>query len=103
MAVSLLVVEDNPVVAKIWQSRLSKEGYVVETAEDGHSARAAVGRRCPDAVLLDVMLPDTDGMELCREWKSDPATAGMVVVCVSAFSARADREAALASGADAVI
>lgn len=103
MAARVLVVEDNPVIARLWARRLAKDGYEIEIAEDGRAARSAVSRNCPDAVLLDVMLPDMDGLTLCREWKGDSRTSEMTVICVSAFSARSDREAALAAGADSYV
>ncbi|NSW58114.1 MAG: response regulator [Armatimonadetes bacterium] len=103
MKAKVLVVEDNPVIARLWSNRLSKEGYTVEVAENGRLARAAVTKDRPDAVLLDIMLPDMDGLSLCREWKSESGFPEMVVICVSAFSARSDRDAALAAGADSYV
>lgn len=99
----VLVVEDNPVIAQLWSVRLAKEGYDVEIAQDGQGARLAVHRRRFDVVLLDVMLPDTDGLSLCRDWKANALTAAMTIICVSALSARVDRDAALEAGADAYI
>jgi DNA-binding response OmpR family regulator len=62
----ILVVEDEPTIAHAVASRLRAEGYVVELADDGPGAVDAALRRPPDAIVLDVMLPGFDGLEVCR-------------------------------------
>lgn len=100
MTHKVLIVEDNPLVAKVWGAKLRSLGYEVHTALDGRSARLAVRDNPPDVVLLDVLLPETDGLTLCREWKSDPRTRDMRIIVVSAFNSGRDVEAALEAGAD---
>ena len=100
MARKILIVEDNPVIASIWGKNVSNAGYEAKVAESGQKARELVESWSPDAVLLDVFLPETDGLTLCREWKQSPETAQMKIVFVSAFRSRRDIEAAVEAGAD---
>jgi CheY-like chemotaxis protein len=99
----VLIVDDNPLVAKVWGMRLAKAGYETRTATDGGMARAAVADWHPDVILLDVVLPDTDGLALCCEWRNDPQTRLTKIIVISAFASRKDIDAALAAGADGYI
>jgi len=103
MAHKVLIVDDNPFVARLWSRKLSDAGYLVQTAVDGTGARAAVADWRPDLVLLDVVLPDTDGLALCREWRVGPVGADMRIVFVSALTSSHDVDAAYAAGADGYI
>jgi DNA-binding response OmpR family regulator len=100
MACKILIVDDNPFVARLWSRKLREAGYLVQTAVDGMSARMAVCEWRPDLVLLDVVLPDTDGLTLCREWRSESLSAHLRVVFVSALTSRRDMDAAYDAGAD---
>lgn len=78
-AADVLVVEDDPGSLKYLLSLLSREGYRVRTARNGESALRSARRKPPDLVLLDVVLPDLDGFEVCDWLKSDPGSAVPVI------------------------
>ena len=103
MAQKVLIVEDNPIAAKMWLNKVAGAGYEAQVAETGQEARASVRAWQPDAVLLDMFLPETDGLTLCREWKEDPVTTDMRIVFVSAFHSRRDIATAIEAGADAYV
>ncbi len=103
MAQKVLIVEDNPITAKMWLKKVAGAGYETQVAETGQEARASVREWQPDAVLLDMFLPETDGLTLCREWKENAATAEMRIVFVSAFHSRRDIATALEAGADGYV
>lgn len=99
----VLIVEDNPIAARMWLNKVAGAGYEAQIAETGQQARIFVREWRPDAVLLDMLLPETDGLTLCREWKEDSATAEMRIVFVSAFHSRRDIATALEAGADGYV
>jgi DNA-binding NtrC family response regulator len=76
----VLVVDDEPDIRELVQDILEDEGYLVEVAENGEAARAAFARRTPDLVLLDIWMPDIDGITLLREWSSGGVPECPVVV-----------------------
>jgi DNA-binding NtrC family response regulator len=78
----ILVVDDESDIRRLLQEILTEEGYEVEVAADAGQARAARARQSPDLVLLDIWMPDTDGITLLREWSSEP-TDGCPVVMMS--------------------
>jgi DNA-binding NtrC family response regulator len=83
MSVSrILVVDDEADIRRLLQEILTEEGYEVEVAADANQARAAHARQTPDLVLLDIWMPDTDGITLLREWSMQP-TDGCPVVIMS--------------------
>ena len=94
---SVLVVEDDPDVARILVDGLEYADYRVWHAVDGHEAREQIGRARPDLVLLDLMLPDVDGLVLCSLLKS---IADVPIVICSASSRRSDPVLGLKLGAD---
>jgi CheY-like chemotaxis protein len=101
---TILVVDDEPVQLKLTRLRLEHAGFRVETAADGASAQAAALACAPDAVLCDVLMPDTDGYQLCLNLRSTPALAHVPVVLVSAYYEGARDEALAASvGAAALV
>jgi DNA-binding NtrC family response regulator len=81
-ASKILVVDDESDIRRLLQEILTEEGYEVEVAADAGQARAARARQAPDLVLLDIWMPDTDGITLLREWSSEP-TDGCPVVMMS--------------------
>ena len=76
----ILVVDDESDIRRLLQEILSEEGYEVEVAADAAQARAARARQLPDLVLLDIWMPDTDGITLLREWSTDARDACPVVM-----------------------
>jgi two-component system KDP operon response regulator KdpE len=93
----VLVVDDEPQILRALQMKLSSEGYDVETAETAAAALAAAAAQVPEAVILDVLLPDGSGTDVCRElraWSAAP------VLMLSAVGDEAEKIAALDAGAD---
>jgi two-component system phosphate regulon response regulator PhoB len=96
----ILLIEDEPDIAEVLQYNLEKEGFAVETARRGDSGLAAIRRETPDLVLLDLMLPGMDGLELTRLLKRDGGTARVPIVMLTARSEEVDRIVGLELGAD---
>ncbi|MBS0245885.1 MAG: PleD family two-component system response regulator [Proteobacteria bacterium] len=100
MTARVLVVDDIPANVKLLEARLSAEYFDVATAFNGTEALAMCERAECDIVLLDVMMPDMDGFEVCRRLKSNPATHHIPVVMVTALDQPSDRIKGLEAGAD---
>jgi diguanylate cyclase (GGDEF)-like protein len=96
----VLVVDDDPDIARFIEMNLSFEGFEVAVSHDGFEAREQIRRRRPDLVLLDVMMPRIDGVELCRQLRADPLTAGIPVIMLTAKGLSADKVVGLTAGAD---
>jgi DNA-binding response OmpR family regulator len=94
---TVLVVDDEPIVREVVVRYLEREGYRTVEADDGNAARDALARTPPDLVVLDVMLPGTDGLELCRWIRS---TSQLPVIMLTARGEEADRIVGLELGAD---
>jgi two-component system cell cycle response regulator len=100
MTARVLVVDDVPANVKLLEARLSAEYFDVVTAVSGADALAVCERAECDVVLLDVMMPDMDGFEVCRRLKSNVATHHIPVVMVTALDQPSDRVRGLEAGAD---
>ena len=100
MTARVLVVDDILSNVKLLEAKLTAEYFEVVTAFNGLEALAKVAETNPDIVLLDVMMPGMDGFEVCRRLKSDPKTAHVPVVMVTALDQPSDRVAGLEAGAD---
>ena len=100
MSARILVVDDVPANVKLLEARLSAEYFDVLTASNGTEALDICARAECDIILLDVMMPDIDGFEVCRRLKSNPATHFIPVVMVTALDSPADRVRGLEAGAD---
>jgi len=96
----ILVVDDVPANIKLLEAILSAEYFDVMTASNGAEALTVCRRAECDMILLDVMMPDLDGFEVCRRLKSDPRTHHIPVVMVTALDSHADRVRGLEAGAD---
>lgn len=96
----ILVVDDNETNRDILVTRLEAHGYQTLQAADGEAALRGVTQHHPDVVLLDVMMPNLDGLEACRRLKSDRAVAFTPVILVTAKAATQDIVAGLDAGAD---
>jgi len=96
----VLVVEDEADILEVIQYNLSREGFRVSGVRDGAEAVEAVRRQNPDLVLLDLMLPGLDGLEVCRRLKADPVTRGIPIVMVTAKGEESDIVLGLGLGAD---
>ncbi|WP_149536991.1 PleD family two-component system response regulator [Siccirubricoccus phaeus] len=100
MTARILVVDDITANLRLLEAKLLNEYYDVALAASGREALAAVARSAPDVILLDVMMPEMDGYEVCRRLKADPATAHIPVVMVTALVDQAERVRGLEAGAD---
>ena len=96
----VLIVDDIAPNLKLLEAKLSSEYYDVISADNGHKAIAAARQESPDLILLDIMMPGLDGFGVCEILKSDPTTAHIPIVMVTALSDVADRVRGLHAGAD---
>ncbi len=96
----ILVVDDNDANVDILKTRLEAKSYDVITAKDGEEALARAYRDLPDLVLLDVMMPKIDGLEVCRRLKADTSLPSMPIILVTAKADSRDVVAGLEMGAD---
>src|SRR5438270_11942631 len=96
----ILVADDNPMNVDILQTRLAAHGYEVVTAGDGEAALAAAREHVPDLILLDIMMPKVDGIEVCRRLKRDPSFPFTPIIMVTALSDTKDVVAGLEAGAE---
>src|ERR1700691_553553 len=103
MTARVLVVDDIPANVKLLEARLSAEYFDVVTAMSGEQALAICERAECDLVLLDAMMPELDGFEVCRRLKTNPATHHIPVVMVTALDQPCDRVRGLEPGADAFL
>src|SRR5262249_58889255 len=95
----ILVVDDNPSNVDILRARLSTHGFEIVTAADGEEALTAVRDHLPDLILLDVMMPKLDGIEVCRRIRADASLPFIPIVLVTAKADPKDVVAALEAGA----
>ncbi|PIE12703.1 MAG: phosphate regulon transcriptional regulatory protein PhoB [Rhodobacterales bacterium] len=97
---SVLLVEDEPAQREILAYNLQAEGFDVLRAADGEEALVMVSEAPPDIILLDWMLPNVSGMEVCRRLKARPETRAVPIIMLSARSEEMDRVRGLETGAD---
>ena len=97
---TILAVEDEDDIAELIRYNLEREGYRVVTTSTGEAALQEAVRRVPNLVLLDLMLPGLDGLEVCRRLKADNRTSNIPVIMVTARGEEADVVAGLELGAD---
>ncbi len=100
MSDHILVIDDEPDILELVRFGLSQEGFSVETASTAGEGLACVARRRPDLVVLDLMLPDMSGTEVCRQLRSRPETAGLPVLMLTARGEEVDRVVGFEVGAD---
>jgi two-component system, OmpR family, alkaline phosphatase synthesis response regulator PhoP len=96
----IFVVEDEEDILELLRYHLTREGYAVTTAVRGEDAVKAITRKTPDLILLDLMLPGLDGLEVCRTLKKDPKTTGIPIVMLTAKGEESDVVTGLELGAD---
>lgn len=97
---SILIVDDNPTNLKLLRIVLAAEGYDVMTANDAEEALRRLASSRPRLILMDIQLPDIDGLELTRRLKADPAYAGIRIIALTAYAMKGDEEKARAAGCD---
>ncbi len=98
--VNILIVEDDASLAEVLEYNLSQEGYETRVARDGQQGLREIRLHCPDLVLLDLMLPMVDGLEVCRLLRADPATQDLLVLMLTARSEETDQIVGFSAGAD---
>ena len=96
----VLIVDDDPGILRAIRHIVEKEGYEVVSATNGMTGLRMAKEENPDLLLLDVMLPGIDGFEICSRLRSDPQTAELPIIMLSAKGQEADRTAGLNVGAN---
>jgi DNA-binding response OmpR family regulator len=100
MSARILVVEDDPDIAQLVARYLDKAGFVSERAASGREALRVIAARPPDLMVLDLMLPQVDGLEVCRLVRTTAATAEMPIIMLTARAEESERIVGLELGAD---
>src|SRR5260370_11169709 len=100
MAQRVLIVEDEPDIRDLLVFHLERDGYQVAKAGSGADALRQAQVSAPDLVLLDLMLPEMDGLEVCRRLRQNPVTQGIPIVMLTARGDEVDRVLGLEMGAD---
>lgn len=96
----ILIVEDDPDIAEMIAYNLGKEGYNIVSADNGEDAVARAQEEHPALIILDIMLPGMDGMEVCRTLKQADETRALPIIMLSARSQETDKVVGLELGAD---
>ena len=97
---SIVIVEDEPDIREVIEYNLSREGFHVSSSPDGQSGLDTIRKEAPDLVVLDLMLPGIDGIEICRRLKADPLTRSIPIIMVTAKGEESDVVLGLGVGAD---
>jgi DNA-binding response OmpR family regulator len=100
---TVLVADDDRDILNLVAFKLGQAGHELVTATDGATALTEARRTAPDLVVLDVAMPGMSGLDVCRELRADPVTAGVPVILLTAWAEAADVEAGYDVGADAYI
>ncbi len=97
---TVLVIDDEKDLIELLRYNFEREGFDILEAADGTSGLRMAREQQPDMVILDLMMPGLDGLEVCRELRSDPTTRGLPIIMLTARAAEADRVVGLELGAD---
>lgn len=100
MSAAVLVIDDNPQNLKLARVLLVAEGHLVRTATNAEEALMELEAFTPQVILMDVQLPGMDGLTLTRRLKADPRHARTIIIALTAYAMKGDRERALAAGCD---
>src|SRR5688572_21118447 len=100
MAPRILIVEDEEPLVMLLRYNLEAEGYAVESASNGEDAELKLAEDVPDLVVLDWMIPNVSGIELCRRLRARPETAQLPIIMLTARGEESERVRGLATGAD---
>jgi DNA-binding response OmpR family regulator len=101
MSKRVLLIEDEPNIIEAIRFILSRDGWIVETHSDGATAVAAVVKKRPDIVILDVMLPGKSGFDILRELRCDDTQTNLPILMLTARGQKKDRDMAQAAGVSA--
>ena len=96
----ILIADDSPDNVEIFRTRLASQGYEIIVAVEGEAALSLVREQTPDLLLLDVMMPKMDGIDVCRHVKADPSLPFMPIIMLTAKASTQDVVTALDAGAD---
>ena len=96
----ILIVDDNPTNLKLVAYLMKANGYTVDTALDAEAALEAIRLALPVVILMDIQLPGKDGLQLTRQLKAAPETAGIVIIAVTAYAMKGDQDKAIDAGCD---
>ena len=100
MREKILIVEDEPDIIKMLEYNLKKEGFRITSVSDGREALRRSEREHPDIIILDLMLPEIDGLEVCKTLKQSSDTADIPVIMLTAKAQETDKIVGLELGAD---
>ncbi len=96
----ILIVEDDPDIASLVARYLDKAGFAAEVRPSGRAALEAIRASAPDLVILDLMLPEMDGLDVCRTVRANPQTEDLPIIMLTARAEEAERITGLEIGAD---
>jgi diguanylate cyclase (GGDEF)-like protein len=96
----ILIVDDDPLIRHIVVTALAKDGYAINEADSGAEGLAQASASQPDLILLDVMMPDVDGYEICFKLRSNPLTVNIPIVMLTALGEIGERVRGMQMGAD---
>ena len=96
----MLIVEDDPDIAQLIAHYLEKSGFATDRVDNGRDALDAIRARLPDVMVLDLMLPQVDGLEVCRRVRANEKTAALPIVMLTARAEESERIVGLEIGAD---
>lgn len=99
----VLIVDDNPANLKLARVVLEGAGFDVRVAVDARSTLEVLGHTLPRLILMDIQLPDLDGLELTRRLRADPRYRDLTIVALTAYAMKGDQAKALAAGCDGYI
>ncbi len=103
MGKKIFIADDESGFVSTLKSRLEFEGFEVTTAPDGKSTLERIPDEAPDLILLDIMMPEMNGYQVCRELKEDPDTSSIPVLMLTAKSQESDKFWGMEAGADSYI
>jgi len=96
----ILIVDDEPNIVLALELLMKREGYTVQSVDDGQKAFDAVREFRPDLILLDIMMPKMDGYEVCQRIRADASLKDVSIIMLTAKGREVEREKGLALGAD---
>ena len=103
MGKKILIADDEPNIVVSLEFLMKQKGYVVKVVNNGQDALDAIGEFAPDLVLLDVMMPQLSGYELCQKVRENPAWSGIRIIMLSAKGRDVEVNKGIAVGADAYV
>ena len=102
-AAKILVIDDEPEITDIVETFLSESGYIVEVENNPAKAQAKATKFMPDVILLDIMMPEVDGYNVCQEFKKNPDLAGVPVIFLTGKDRNDDMGRSFKAGGDMFI